>query len=129
MSRGRPPKPTQLHAVMGTLRPGRHAGREYEVEPEGPLVRPAFLKGRAVRIWREYGARCFWLTAADSHVFAAWCAIAAELEQGVAKVSAARIAQWRGLGGDLGIGPSARARIGTTQRPKRPRTPADQFFD
>ena len=129
MSRGRPPKPTQLLVVKNTLRSGRHAGRQDEVQPEGELVKPAFLRGRAGRIWKEYGSRCFWLTAADSHIFAAWCAISAELERGVGKVPAARIAQWRGLGGDLGIGPSARARIGTTQRPKRPRTPADKFFD
>ncbi len=129
MPRGRPPKPTQLHVVQGTLRSGRHAVRQDEVQPEGEPVKPLFVKGRAARIWKEYAGRCFWLTVADSHIFAVWCGLGAELERGVEKVPAARIAQWRGLGGDLGISPAARARIGATQRPRRPRTQANKYLD
>ena len=129
MARGRPPKPTALHVVQGTLRSGRHAGRDDEIQPEGAPVKPTFLKGRAARIWTEYVRICFWLTAADSHVLAAWCALGAELERSVEKVPAARIAQWRGLGGDLGISPAARAKIGAAHRPKRPRTKTSEYFD
>ena len=129
MPRGRPPKPTQLHVVQATFRSGRHAGRDDEIQPDGAPKKPGFLKGRAARIWKEYAGRCFWLTGADSHTFAVWCVLGAELERGVEKVPAARIAQWRGLGGDLGISPSARAKISAAQRPKRPRTKTNEYFD
>lgn len=107
-----PRKPTHLHAVDGTYRSDRHGDRENEPQPEGKPVKPKFLKGRASEIWDEYAAVCYWLTAADSHSFATWCSLAAELERGVKKMVASRISQMRALGSELGTsGPGTRSRI------------------
>ncbi len=54
----------------------------------------------------------YWLTAADSHALAIWCALSAEAERGVDKMLASRLTQWRTLGSELGFnGPSSRVRI------------------
>lgn len=111
-TRGRKPKPTHLHLVTGTHRADRHGDPAGEPAPAGRPVRPAWLRGRAAKLWDEHAAIGFWLTAADGMKLAVWCALGAELARGVKDVSSSRISQWRTLGAELGFDPSGRTRLG-----------------
>ncbi|MBV8091576.1 MAG: P27 family phage terminase small subunit [Alphaproteobacteria bacterium] len=53
---GRPPKPTALHVLHGTLRKSRHRHRQNEPQPEGDLATvqpPAQLSETQQEIWRR----------------------------------------------------------------------------
>jgi hypothetical protein len=111
--RGAKPKPTRLHLVDGTYRPDRHP--EAEPQPDGPIRKPAKLRGRAGELWDEFIARAHWLTWADGPKALSWCHLQAEFERSPTKMVASRIAQLRGLGSELGFDPTSRARMGTTK--------------
>lgn len=51
MPAGRPPKPTALHILEGTLREDRHADRKREPRGAGPPVKPPTLRGEASAHW------------------------------------------------------------------------------
>lgn len=125
--RGRKPKPTHLHVVTGTFRANRHPLSE--PQPEGEVIRPRFLKGRAARIWDEYAPeliRIGTLRSVDAHMFAAWCSLASELEQDPERMTAARIAQLRALASCFGMDASSRARLGTGA--EKSADPEDEFL-
>lgn len=127
-------KPLEFHRRDGTLRADRHSERQ-EPQPEGKPAKPKWLRGRASKLWDEYVGVAYWLTAADSHNFAAWCGLAAELERGITKMVASRISQYRMLGDVLGLaGPGSRARInvgnalGKGKDKKAGKEPADKNY-
>jgi len=51
---GRPSKPTKLHVLQGTFRPGRHANRANEPDvQDGVGDPPAWMAGHALEEWRR----------------------------------------------------------------------------
>jgi hypothetical protein len=118
------PKPTALKLVTGN--PGKRPLPENEPMPDGALLKPKWLKGRGARIWNENCGKFFWLTEADSHKFAVWCGIYAEIEADLSHVNTARVAQWRVLGSELGLDPCARAKMATPG--KKNRDEADKYL-
>lgn len=123
--------------------PGHRPLPDQEPEPQGEVIRPKFLRGRAARLWDEYAPeliRIGTLTSVDAHMFATWCALAAELEKSPANMNASRIGQMRALASSFGMDASSRARIGTAAggskgapAPRdpddKPKKPAESYFD
>lgn len=125
--RGQRPKPTMLRVLEGN--------REHrplptgEPSPEGAVVKPKKLRGRAGALWDEFIARAFWLTWADGPKAMMWCHLQAEFERSPAKMVSSRIAQLRALGSELGLDPASRARLGTAKEtPKKDGDPAAKYF-
>jgi phage terminase small subunit len=124
---GRRPKPTEYKQVIGVTRADRL--NPSEPKPEGEARKPAFLKGRAAKIWAEYAPqliRLRLLTEIDAHHFAAWCSLAAEFERDPQRMTASRIAQMRTLGSLFGLDPSSRARLSVKDQPTS--DPASKYF-
>ena len=70
---GRPPKPTKLRKLEGN--PGKRRINDKEPQPNGDLLRPAFVSGAAAEEWnRAVGAMppAFY-TAADVPVLTVYC--------------------------------------------------------
>lgn len=127
MAKGRPPKPTWLKVIAGN--PGKRALPTGEPVPVGPAIKPAYVRGLAAKIWERDIAPASWLTWADSCAAAQWCVLSAEFEKSHGtRMRASRISILRGLGGDLGIGPSARARLGVALPKLAPDDPANEYF-
>ena len=127
-TRGPKPKPTQLHIVDGTYRPGRHAVQaENEPQPEGALTKPKWLKGKPGRIWDDWAPKLDWLTEVDSPALALWCGLEAEVQADLLDMTASRISQWRTLASELGMMPAGRARIGASGKKKKA-DPTEQYF-
>ncbi len=117
MPRGRPPKPTNLHVIGGTWRNDRHGGGRGLAPPQQRLAvkdRPAFVRGRAAKIWAEQLPSLPWLCKLDRYCLAGWCCLQAEFEQDPTSMLAARISLLRLLAGDLGLTAAGRARLGFT---------------
>jgi len=94
-------------------------------EEEGPIVRPAKLRGAAGKLWDQYITRASWLTWADGPKALMWCHLQAEFEKAPSMMVAARIAQLRALGSELALDLSSRMRLGVTRKPDKP----DPYFD
>lgn len=131
--RGRKPKPTHIKLVTGN--PGKRAisgAEEVQAsEPGAAPARPKFLKGRAAKLWDEYApqlATLGVLTDVDAHMFATWCALAAELEKNPAAMTASRIAQMRALASSFGMDASARTRLGAGGAEKPKADPTAAYF-
>jgi len=121
----KPRKPTHMHLVEGTLNVTRHANRKDEPKPTGRPKKPTNLAPHELAVWDEYFAIAYWLTEADTEIFAVWCSMTATevhrhvkmvegaktIVGGVASMDAARLAQWRMLGQELGLTPAARSKI------------------
>ena len=113
-TRGRNPTPPHLKIVQGN--PGKRALPEDEAQLGGDLVKPKYLKGkRASELWAEIASSCWWLGDADSYKVGMWCSLQAEFEKGPAKMVAARIAQLRPLGSELGLDPASRWRLASAK--------------
>lgn len=120
-TRGQRPKPAKLHVVEGTFRPARHAAQaEAEPQPTGPLQKPAYLKGKAGKIWDRRAPELTWLTSVDSDALAGWCILQETLETARHEMTAALWSQWRMLQSELGMVPAGRARIGAGNGKKKP---------
>lgn len=124
--RGQRPKPTVLRLVGGNA--GRRPLPANDPMPEGAPIKPKGLRGVASQLWDERIAKAFWLTWADSEKAELWCHLAAELKKSKGKTIAARIAQFRSLGSELGFDPASRARIGGNAKPKESKDPAAEFL-
>ena len=109
MPRGRKPLPTLLRLVTGN--PGKRPLNKEEPKPKGKPVKPVFVKGKAAKLWTQYVQVGFWLTDADSHALGVWCALGAEIEKDVERMTASRISQWRALSSELGFLPASRSRL------------------
>jgi P27 family predicted phage terminase small subunit len=73
---GRPPKPTALHELEGTLRPDRHGRRKREPRPNGGATAPSWLSPEARREWKRISPeleRLGLLTMVDRAALAAYC--------------------------------------------------------
>jgi hypothetical protein len=127
MTRGRKPKAAHLRAIEGN--PGRR-----EIPPEGPevkgrLVKPKFLTGRPAEIWKQYAPLAHWLTKAETHSFAVWCSLVAEIEAGVGQIPASRLQVFRALSADLGMDLASRARMGIAADNAKTRSDIAKYFD
>lgn len=130
MQRGPKRKPTRLHVVDDTFVPSRHAEMAAnEPQPEGELEKPKNLKGKAAKLWDHWAPRLDWLTTVDSPKLAMWCRMAADIDdaRSTFDVPASYISQWRTLGSELGLDPSARARMGASGK-KKDADPTEKFF-
>src|SRR5688572_24345080 len=126
---GRKPKPTHLHAVEATANATRHKDRKDEPRPTGKPVKPQFVKGKALKLWTEYVRIGFWLTEADSHALGLWCALGAEIEKDVERMTASRISQWRTLASELGFLPASRSRLnGGKEEDSKAQDPSAKFY-
>lgn len=123
MSRTR--KPTELHLVEDTLNVTRHRDRKAEPKPTGRPVKPAYVKGRAAKIWKQDLAIAYWLTAADARPFAEWCRMSAELE--TTDKDPAWRAQWRMIGQELGFFNASRSKINVESNGKK-KDDSDKFY-
>lgn len=126
MQPGRKPRPTHLKLIDGN--PGKRPIPEGEIQPEGVVERPKWLKGRASKVWDQYApelVRLKVLTAVDVHVFGTFCQLAARAEKG--DLLASEIAQFRALASEFGIGAASRARLGTRDG-KEDKDPAARYL-
>jgi len=104
MTAGRPRKSERLKAIHGTSRADRLGGGRHE--PVEAIRRPDYLdaRSRAAAIFRDLAKQAPWLEGCHSHLLAAYAELTAEIEeQGAASLTAAALAQWRNLAGDLGL--------------------------
>ena len=147
---GRPPKPTAVKALQGTLQKVRV--RKDEPKPRGQLVPSAPPKGLtkgAQALWR-YALECApeaLLTALDAAVFEQWCSqydLACRLRDRINKDGEVvedkdgnhivnpllhgyvkLMQQLRALQNDLGFTPASRTKISTG----KPDAPKNEFID
>ena len=122
---GRKRKPTILKLIAGN--PGRRPLNLDEPVPDGPIERPATLKGRALVLWDSFIARAHWLTWADGPKALLWCHLHAEFEKSPMSMVASRIAQLRAVGSELGFDPASRAGLGAPPHGKN-KDPAEKYF-
>ena len=126
-TRGARPKPTFLRIVGGNA--GKRPLPKNDPMPEGPPEKPPGMDGEAGALWNIRIARAHWLTWADSDKAAMWCLLQAEFYAANGDITAARIAQLRALGSELGFDPSSRARIGADASPKeKSKDPSIEFL-
>lgn len=118
--------PTLLKQATGNR--GHHPLPKGEPMPEGPPVRPDGLEGKELELWDDLVRMCFWLKEPDSAKMAAWCKLQADFMPNWRKWSGQTWTIWRVLGGELGLDPSARARMGMVKRGQKADTVADKFF-
>jgi phage terminase small subunit len=125
---GRKPLPTALKLVSGNA--GKRKLNKEEPKPTGKPVKPAFVKGRAAKLWEKYAKIGFWLTEADSHALACWCGLAAEMEKDLGRMNSSRISQWRTLSSELGFLPASRSRLhgGKEEDDPKGKDPSSQFY-
>jgi hypothetical protein len=123
-SRGRPRKPTQLLVIKNTISTTRHADRVGEPVSGGRPVPPQPLCEREGELWAQFVDSAPWLGFHDGPKSYMWVCLHAEFERDPAGMIAARVAQLRALGSELGLDPSSRSRFGGS-------TPAekDPYFD
>lgn len=131
---GRPPKPTALHVLKGTLRAARHANRAYEPKPEAGCEMPAYLRKvkAAGRLWAiEAPAliRMGVLTQVDARAFARLCVLwsweEAAAQNQRPPLATALLAEIRQLEGQFGMTPSSRVKI--KAEPKKPESKLAAF--
>lgn len=107
-----------------TERASTTSGAESRVN--GAPVKPASLVGRAAEIWDEAAPTLVaigMLTSRDALMFALWCRLGAQIEDG--GLSAALVTQFRLLGNDFGQSPSGKGReLAATPLPAKP----NKFF-
>ena len=108
--KGRKPTATILKLVTGN--PGDRPLPQNEPMPDGPVERPAKMPKNVAALWDTWISRAFWLTWADSPKALMWCYLQAEFLNSRGKMIAARVAQLRALGSELGLDPSSRPRLG-----------------
>jgi hypothetical protein len=106
-------RPTATVVKLATGNPGKRPLPKGEPIVTGKPIKPAKLRGRAAELWDEICAIAFWLTAADSYKIYVWCELHAEFERSPRKMIAGRIGQLRAAGSELGLDPTARARLGS----------------
>ena len=119
--KGRKRTPAELHVVRGSFRKDRH-GEQPDATPSDRNVvkKPAYLKGRAGRIWNARApalAALGVLQRNDAEMFGIWCTLAAEFEESPSAMNAARISQLRGLAASFGLSPSDRQHIVPNRQP------------
>jgi len=112
---GRKPTPTVVKLVTG--RRGRLGVNPAEPRPTGKPRPPVRLSGRPKVLWSRFIAKAWWLTEADSPKAWLWVHLQTEAEENLTEMNAARIAQLRALGSELGFDPASRARLAVGSPP------------
>lgn len=113
----RGPKPTATVVKLAAGNPGRRPLPKGEPLPTGRPVPPLAMSGRQADLWAQFVAPAWWLTEFDAPAAWLWCQLQAEAEANPTGFLSARIGQLRGLYNELGLTPSARTRLGSTERP------------
>lgn len=127
--RGPKPKPTALKIVNGN--PGHRPLPKDEPRPEGDVVKPAFVKAKAARLWNQYAPeleRLGILTSMDVDMFGTWCCLMAEFQGDQKNFGPSKMAHMRGLAASFGMDPSARVRLGTPAGKQREEDKAEKYF-
>lgn len=125
---GRKPKPTALKLVRGN--PGKRPINRNEPIPEGPVEKPSFVKGAALRKWNRYAPeliRIGVLRSVDADMFGAWCVLMAEFAAAPSHFTAAHMSQLRGLASSFGLEPSSRSRLSVGGGAEK-QDPAEKYF-
>ena len=126
---GRKPKPTSMHLIQGTFNAARHADRSDEPKPQGEVLKPAFVKGPAARLWKKYAPDLIAqgvLTSWDVDMFAVWCVLMSEFQKNPQGFTAAQMSQMRALASAFGLLPAERARLRTPKPASE--DPAVKYF-
>ena len=87
--------------------------------------KPAFVKGRAARIWKQYVPQLD-LTFLDGPMFGVWCCLMAEFQESPHTFPTAKLAQLRGLAKSFGLTPGGRR--GIRAEPPRKLDPAEAKY-
>ena len=138
---------TTCHVCQIEIEPSRHGrprkycsekcrSRARRMRPASPLdfhqaigeigKKPAFVKGQAARIWKQYVPQLD-LTFLDGEMFGALCCLMAEFQESPTTFPTPRLSQLRGLAKSFGLTPGA-ARRGVKAEPPRKPDPAERFF-
>jgi hypothetical protein len=96
--------------------------------PEGVPVMPPWLEGEEIKLWDDLVRMCFWLKEPDSAKMAAWCKLQADFPFKWREWTGQTWNQWRSLGGELGLDPASRARMGMVKRGTKAEDPAAKYF-
>jgi phage terminase small subunit len=125
------PKPTAQKRATGN--PGRRPLPEKEPEPpDGEVKKPAWLKHRAAKIWKEYAPMLIEmrvLTIVDVPMFALWCSLYAEYQETPQIFTASKISKMESIASRFGMDPSSRARMGTPPKNNgNNEDPAEKYF-
>jgi P27 family predicted phage terminase small subunit len=145
---GRPPKPTSLHVLDGTLRPDRRHGVDEPTAEPGPCDPPAHLSADAAAVWERLSPEMIskgLLAPRYIDTFEAFCVAVVNMRKAAAVLDrdGLLIAGYRGqpitnpantefgrysrlmraLGGELGLSPVATAVIGRGVGASTERTP------
>jgi hypothetical protein len=127
--RGAKPKPAHLRLIDGTHRTTRHgddgaarAKVEQAATRFGPLERPSFLKGEALKAWKKYIAPAGWLDGSREPIAIAFCELWNEFREGPRMFPATKHAQLRHYMAELGL--TDERNRGDTGDEER-----DEFFD
>ncbi len=124
---GRQRTPTALKVVKGN--PGKRPLPENEPDPRGEVKKPAFVKYRATRFWKQFAPeleRLGVLKSTDVVMFGVWCCLVAEFDESPRSFNAAKLAQMRALAASFGLEPSSRSRFSVPQPKKK--DGAEEFF-
>lgn len=127
MARGGNKKPTHLRAVTGG-KPGqgpRSPATQQKIRT-GPLEPPKKLTKAQARLWKRFIDTAHWLTDHDAPKAHMWVSLQSEFLANPKDMQAARATQLRLLGGELGLDPGARARLGISTQDENEN---DEFFD
>ncbi len=123
--RGRKPTATVIKLATGNT--GRRPLPQAEPLAEGRPRKPKKISRRAGELWDEV-SDLPWLSAADGYKLHLWAELQAQFERSPLRMLSARIAQLRAVGSELGLDPSARARLGAGGNGKKQDEPADGYF-
>jgi phage terminase small subunit len=121
---GRPPKPTVVLKLQGTLRKHRHGNRR-DLELGGELPQPPdFLSSAAREEWHRVctiGRYSKALSPADRGPLTLYCLLWAELdacERSGQQMQTSRMALFGNIAAKFGMDPSGRAKIQMPEEPK-----------
>src|SRR5262249_46223486 len=107
----------------------RHASRSDEPKPEGEVIKPAFVKKAAAKLWAQYAPGLIAqgvLTSWDVDMFGVWCVMMAGFQKIPERFTAAQLTQLRGLASSFGLLPADRARLHTPKPIIE--NPAEKYF-
>ena len=124
--RGRKPVPTEVKKAKGN--PGKRPidDKSPPKMRRGPLAPPNELTKEQKALWARFVDTAWWLTDSDSTAAYVWVCLQAEFQQAPGEMTAARIANLRSAASEIGLGPSARARLAVGN--PEDDDPADEFF-
>jgi hypothetical protein len=138
--RGPKPKHPDLKLVTGNpghrpiagaeKKDGDGGGDEPPAGPdmrETPLVPHRKLNKAQLELWKRFIDTAWWLTEHDVPKGYMWVCLQAEYDKKPGKMIAARLAQLRVLGSELGLDVAARSRMGVARGQKK--DPTDKYFE